>query len=156
MLVAAGNHVLGAQRTHMQPDGRTARSAVVKEHDGPVLSLRVFLEVCDVKHTCNRGCVFRFLGRGEGKLAAGLWLAVQAKLSILDVGRANGERAGDGRVSDLLPRNCDRALGRNFSGWSLFGGFVGSLVGGGLGGRFVVGTDKSGKNQKGNRQRGGQ
>ena len=57
VLVATGNHVLGTQRTHVQPDGGAARSAVVEEGDGPILSLRVFLEVSDVKHTCNWGCV---------------------------------------------------------------------------------------------------
>src|ERR1035437_2689697 len=86
VLVATGDHMLGAERTHMQPDGRTSRSAVKEEGNKAVLSLRVFLEVCDVKYTCDRSYIFWVFRRVEGQLAAGLRLAVQAQLRVLDVG----------------------------------------------------------------------
>jgi NAD(P)H-hydrate repair Nnr-like enzyme with NAD(P)H-hydrate dehydratase domain len=56
----------------------------------------------------------------EGKLAARLRLAVHAELRVLHVGRAHGQRAGNGGVGDVLAAHIDGALGRDLGGRSVF------------------------------------
>ena len=50
VLIGVGDDVLGAERTHVEPDGGAAGTAVVEEGDGALFSLGVFFEVGDVKH----------------------------------------------------------------------------------------------------------
>jgi len=155
VLVAARDHVLGAKRTHVQPDRRAARPAVVEEHYGALFGLSVLLEVCDVKHACNGSRVFRLLGAVEGELAAGLRLAVQPQLRILRVGRAYNQRPRDGSIGDLLAAHIDRTLGGDVGRRSLLGGFFAALVRC-LVGRFVViGPDESRREEKRRRNDGG-
>jgi hypothetical protein len=134
VLIAIGDYVLGAERAHVQPDGRAARTAVVEEGDGPVFSLRVLLEVGHVKDARNRGCVLRLFGFGDGELAAGLRLSVHAELRILHVGGAHGQRAGDRGVGNVLAAHIDRPLRRDFGGGAFSAalslGFVSGLVSG--------------------------
>ena len=57
-------------------------------------------------------------------MAAGLGLSVGTQLSVLDIGGADGEGAGDGGVGDVLAGYIDGALGRGIGWWGFFGGFV--------------------------------
>ena len=86
--VGVGDHVLGAQRTHVQPYRRAARPAVVEERDRPLFGLCVLLEVGHVEHPRRGFGVLSILRCIQRQLAARLRLSVHSQLRILKVGCA--------------------------------------------------------------------
>ena len=110
MLVALGDYMLGSERAHVKPDGGSAGSAVVKERDGAVLGLRVFLEVGDVRHSRGWRCIFGFIGFVESELSAWEGLSVKSELCVVVVGGGHGEDSDDGGVGDVLAGNVNGAL----------------------------------------------
>lgn len=157
MRVAGGLDVLRPQRTHVQPHGRAARSAVVEERNWPVLGLRARFEIRHVKHMRHRLRVGRILWRRERKLRSGQRLAVGTKLRVLRVGGADGDGARNRRVGDVLPAHVDRPLRCGVRGSRRFGCCCGRLL---LRCRFLSGliflcADGNRKNQRGRPQQDG-
>ncbi len=121
MLVAIRDYVLGPQRAHMQPNRRTARTAVIEEGDWPLFSLRVFLEVGHVEHSCERCLVFRFFGLCVGKLASRLGFSIHVQLGVLHISGSDSQGAGDSSVGDVLASYIDGTLGADLRGRRFLG-----------------------------------
>ena len=162
MLVSVGDYMLGAERTHVEPDGGAAGAAVVEKGDGAFFGLRVLLEISHVKHTGNGICILRLFRLVEGELAAWDGLAVKTELGVVHVVAAHGDGAGDSGVVDALAASGDGALGGDFGGRSLLGGLVGGFVGGcldrglGFGGGVVIGASQGRQEEASGRKEGGE
>ena len=108
MLVAGSRHMLWPQRTHMEPDRRAARAAVVEERDRTRFRLLALLEIRHIEHPCRRRSVLGLLH--EGGVGVGKRLAVRANLRVLLVGRADGDRSRDRLVGNMLTAGVHRSL----------------------------------------------
>ena len=124
VLVAFGDHMFGAERAHVKPDGGSAGTTVIEEGDGAILGLRVFLKVSDVRHARGGFCVLGLFGFIESELAAWERLAVETELGVVDVIGGDGEDSDDGGVGDVLACDIDDALGGGVGveGFLFFGG----------------------------------